>query len=155
MLRAKQVKGCWAGKIKSALIILTIAVCLQGTGPYLYSHLILTSTLWDHDHYPILRMRKLGTKDTKLAHHKARKQDNLIVQDHCDKVSPYTILRTAQSSLSASAWQSGASQCIQHGLPCLSNLCRVHVQADSHSWLYAMRKAAKIKADMGPRPRMA
>lgn len=46
------------------------------------------SSLYDHDHYPILWMRKSGTKDTKLAQDEARKHDSLSVQGHGRKSLP-------------------------------------------------------------------
>lgn len=112
---------------------MTIAMCVQGTGPYLHSHLTLTSTLCDSVRYPILWIRKLESKDTKLAHDKPRKHNSLCTRP--EKISPCTILQTECPSLAVRG-----SQCVRHWLPCLSNHCRVHLQADSHSRLYAMRK---------------
>lgn len=100
----------------------------------LRSHLTLTSTLCDGVRYPILWIRKLGSKDTKLAHDKPRKHKSLY-KATVRKSLPAQFLQTK-----CPAGQSGDSQCVRHWLPGLSNHCRVHLQADSHSWLYAMRK---------------
>lgn len=60
--------------------------------------------------------------------------------------------QTTKSGPNASARHSKASRGIQHWLPLLSNLCSVHLQADSLR-LYVMRKQLRYKADMGPSPR--